>query len=163
MTPPEPEDGHVGDELPLLLGGELGRERWRQVVGHLRDCSRCQGELVDATSAHAALTAARRVLDPPMTRASSPEAPDEPPALPPLRVRRSHRRDLLVGLTAAVVAAAVVLGGVALTGGRLGRAPAVPAAAAQHARLVPVVAASGSAPAPSAAGVVSMSGSGRSS
>jgi hypothetical protein len=160
VTPPEPEDGHVGDELPLLLCGELGRGRWSEVVDHLRHCSSCQAELVDATGAHAALTAARRLMDPAVDRPAGREAADQPVALPPLGVRKTYRRDVLVGLTAAVVAAAIALGGVALTGGRLGHASAPPAAAAQHARLMPVVAASGGAPAPSAAGVVSMSGSG---
>jgi hypothetical protein len=160
VTPPEPDDRHVGEELPLLLGGELGRERWGEVVGHLRDCPRCQTELVEATGAHAALTAARRVLDPPVPRPAGHPPADEPVEMPPLVMRRTGRRDLLVGLAAAVVAVAIALGGVALTGGRFGPASGPRATAAQHARLVPVVAASGSAPAPSAAGVVSMSGSG---
>jgi hypothetical protein len=163
VTPPEPDDGHVGDELPLLLGGELGRGRWAEVVGHLRQCASCRAELVDATGAHAALAAARRVLDPTVSRPVRPESVDDPGVpveLPPLTVRRTARRDLLVGLTAAVVAAAIALGGVALTAGRLGPAAGPRATAAQQARLVPVVAASGSAPAPRAAGVVRMSGSG---
>ncbi len=166
MTPVEPDDAHVGDELPLLLGGELTRARWAEVVAHLRGCARCQAELVDATGAHAALTAARRLMDPPMSRGPLADlrvdSADEPLELPPLALTR-HRprgRDLLIGLTAAAVAAAIALGAVALSGGRLGSGSGQRATATQQARLVPVVAASGSAAAPSAAGVVRMSGSG---
>jgi hypothetical protein len=171
----------VGDDLPLLLGGELGRSRLSEVVGHLRECPHCRAELVEASGAHAALTAARRLLDPSVAgpavaaaRASGESGgsgePEELPPLSPLppapdrsdgRSRRSGRlgrRDVLVGAVAAVTAAAIALGGVALTGSWPGRSPRAVATASQQARLVPVVAPSGTAPVPSAAGVVSMTG-----
>ena len=183
-TPPGPpagDDGtgasHVVDDLASLLRGELDRRHLSLVVRHLRACASCRAELVEASIAHSALTATRRVLDPrrtPIGPVSLSEqtpaaAGDEADTLPPLlsgsggrpvtRVARVGRRDLVASLTSAAVAIVVALGGVAAYqdwtagGARTTRPTAV-----QQATLTPVVPSSGSAPIPTARGIVSMAG-----
>ena len=87
-------------------------------------------------------------------------APVEPKGAvggPVRRPARLHRRDVLVGGIAAVSAAAIALGGVAASGNWPGSTHRpVATASAQQARLEPVVA----SPAPQAAGLVRMTGTG---
>lgn len=52
---------HVTDELPLLLVGEADRETVRRVGSHLRACTDCRDDLVDAVVSHATLRSAARV------------------------------------------------------------------------------------------------------
>ena len=58
---PADPGAHVTDELPLLLVGEADRETVRRVGSHLRACTDCRDDLVDAVVSHATLRSAARV------------------------------------------------------------------------------------------------------
>jgi len=93
---PERNDtfGHVGDDLPALLSGELDRGGLTRVVNHLHGCDACRRDLVDISGANAALRAVAPVL-----------------TVEPIAVDVAGRRDVarwrrtpvLAGLAAAVV------------------------------------------------------------
>jgi len=167
-----PEDEFTS-ELPLLLTGELGRSRLREVVAHLRGCADCRAELVEASAAHAALTATRRTLAPvasgPVASVERMESVDDEP-LPPLsrpsaRGRREvavtgTRRRVLAGLVAAAVVAGLGLGGAAVSGHWPGGSDArrTPVAAGRAADFEPVPSDTGSVAVPGASGVVRMTG-----
>ena len=51
-------NGHVFDDLPLLLTGEADRATVAAVTAHLRECDDCRDELISAVAAHAALMSA---------------------------------------------------------------------------------------------------------
>ena len=53
-------DAHATDELPLLLTGEADRDTVHRVGAHLRACTDCRDDLVDAVIAHATLRSASR-------------------------------------------------------------------------------------------------------
>jgi hypothetical protein len=91
--------GHVVDDLPALLSGELERAGLSRVVKHLDDCDACRRDLVDISAANAAL----RAVAPVLAVESSPVAPATVKQIP------RRRRPQLVGLAAAVV----VLAGIA--------------------------------------------------
>jgi hypothetical protein len=91
--------GHVVDDLPALLSGELDRAGLTRVVKHLDACDVCRRDLVDISAANAAL------------RAVAPVLTVESNLVVPTRVRpvARRRRQLLVGLAAAVVVLAGVV------------------------------------------------------
>jgi hypothetical protein len=101
---------HVSEELPRLLTGEASRTEAEAASAHLRTCSECREDLIDALLAHASLASAHRFA------AELVEGHDEP--LPDLSAlftqaraegassaHRWHPRRLLV-VAAAVVALA---------------------------------------------------------
>jgi hypothetical protein len=53
-------NGHVFDELPLLLTGEADRATVAAVTVHLRECDDCRDELIAALAGHAALMSAAK-------------------------------------------------------------------------------------------------------
>jgi hypothetical protein len=124
--------GHVIEDLPALLSGELDRAGLTRVVKHLNDCDSCRRDLVDISAANAALRAVAPVLaveSSPIGRAT-------------VRHVARRRTQLLAGLAAAVVVlAAIALGPLGLGHHRGG------------VRTVDLVAVG---PAPSAGGTVSM-------
>ncbi len=166
------EHDETVEELPLLLTGELDRPRLRLVVTHLRGCESCRRELVEATAAHAALTATRRTLAPPV--GFQPDEPalagvvaldDDSTPLPPLQrpaARRPPRRRILAGAAAAALVLGLGVGTSAVTGhwpAAGSSAPSsAPPVATRQARLAPVVSQAGRPAAPGAEGVVRMSG-----
>jgi hypothetical protein len=96
MRHPEHHDprGHVVDDLPALLSGELDRGGLTRVVKHLDDCDACRRDLVDISAANAALRAVAPVLaveSSPVDLASMSH------------VGRRRRTPMLAGLAAAVV------------------------------------------------------------
>jgi hypothetical protein len=90
--------GHVVDDLPALLSGELDRAGLTRVVQHLHDCDACRRDLVDISAANAAL----RAVAPVLAVESSPIAP--------VSVGHVGRRrtQVLAGLAAAVVVLAAI-------------------------------------------------------
>jgi hypothetical protein len=162
----------VVEELPLLLTGELDRDQTMAVLRHLRACPTCRAELAEAAAVHATLTSARRTLEPrewqrgqveqvgPVEQLPELSVLPELPVLPELSaVRGTSRRRVLTGVAAAVVALGIALGAVGVTGHWPGSRHGAPVAT-ESVRLAPVVSTSGTAAAPDAAGVVSMSGPG---
>lgn len=134
-------------ELPALLSGELGRETIRELAAHLRDCASCRSELVEQAMAHGALASAHRVLSgPAATRTAAADV-----ALPPLRLRPRRR---YVGLLAAAAVLVLVVGGV-VVGRSWPGGSSSPTGDVRQAALVAV-----GQQAPSASGVVQMSGPG---
>ena len=67
-------NGHIQDELPALLSGELPPEAAAGVRAHLATCDRCQGDLSAITFASKELRSSARL----------PFA--DPAELPPLRL-----------------------------------------------------------------------------
>jgi anti-sigma-K factor RskA len=91
--------GHVVDELPALLSGELDRGGFTHVVNHLHDCDACRRDLVDISAANAALRAVAPVL-------AVESVPNDVTSIE--AVARRRRTPLFAGLAAAVVALAAV-------------------------------------------------------
>jgi hypothetical protein len=98
---PEDHDplGHVVDELPALLSGELDRRGFSLVVNHLRDCDACRRDLVDISAATAALRAVAPVLAVESTPVEVASIGD---------IARRRRTPIFAGLAAAVVALVAV-------------------------------------------------------
>jgi anti-sigma-K factor RskA len=91
--------GHVVDELPALLHGELDRAGLTHVVHHLHDCDACRRDLVDISAANAALRAVAPVL---AVESSVVEVASMS------QVARRRRTPMLAGLAAAVIVALAV-------------------------------------------------------
>lgn len=77
-------NGHVFDDLPLLLTGEADRATVAAVTAHLRECDDCRDELISAVAAHAALTSAVKfaadLVEPQPLGVSNSVPGDAPPA-----------------------------------------------------------------------------------
>lgn len=91
--------GHVVDELPALLSGELDRGGFTHVVHHLHDCDACRRDLVDISAANAALRAVAPMLAVESTPAEAKNIRG---------VARRRRTPLFAGLAAAVMALVAV-------------------------------------------------------
>lgn len=144
MTFPPRPSPHVGEELPGLLLGELGRDDTLRVAGHLRACPGCRADLIDAAVAVGSLASATRTLAGtalPSGPQNEAEPDDQDRSLPPLRVPGSHRNQRLGRLAAAIgaVAAAVALFAAGTTVGHHGgRGSNPPAGALVSAPLRPL-------------------------
>jgi predicted anti-sigma-YlaC factor YlaD len=86
--------GHVVDDLPPLLSGELDRGGLTRVVRHLHGCDACRSDLVDISAANAALRAVAPVL-------AVESIPVEMAGI--VGVARRRRVPVLAGVAAAVV------------------------------------------------------------
>jgi Anti-sigma-K factor rskA len=79
-------NGHVFDELPLLLTGEADRATVAAVTVHLRECDDCRDELIAALAGHAALMSAAKYapglisVAPASPGITDPAGPPTPPA-----------------------------------------------------------------------------------
>ena len=72
---------HVTDDLPLLLLGEAARETVWRVGHHLRTCTDCRDDLVDAVVSHATLRSAARTARDVATGGRLPTSTDVPALL----------------------------------------------------------------------------------
>jgi hypothetical protein len=74
-------NGHVHEELALLLRGEADHQTVNDVAAHLRGCEDCRQELISALVAHASLTSAAVLAQGRSSRRVAAEAgaaPDAP-------------------------------------------------------------------------------------